>query len=235
MYHDQVTLRHIPNAGVSHQKRMSRARGKRSTGPFKFLYFFSEFLFYRGPLLSQPSYPRFPGTVEFYICVSTNLGFRKNSECLNGHTWVLKQLLVLWKSLSTSAPGHVVPLYRLQHCLHLGLHFGKFPWVQTATKIPLFIAMDRHRINYMLQLHQGCQVLQKAREHRHRNGVEGKAKDTEMGTLAQGWEDSRESGVSYQAITHLQMLQGAWDLLQQSLEGLIIFREYLVVTEIQQP
>lgn len=52
-------------------------------------------------------------------------------------------------------------------------------------------------------------MLQKAHEQRHCNGVEGKAKDTEVGTVAQGWEDSRESRISYQAIIYLQILQGA--------------------------
>lgn len=52
-------------------------------------------------------------------------------------------------------------------------------------------------------------MLQKALEHRHCNGIEGKAKDMEVGTVAQGWEDGRESRISYHTIVYLQMLQGA--------------------------
>lgn len=32
--------------------------------------------------------------------------------------------------------------------------------------------------------------MQKACEHRHCNGVEGKAKDTEARTVAQSWQES---------------------------------------------
>ena len=166
------------------------------------------------------------------------LGFqvrKKKTERFNGHTSVLKHLLVLWTSLWTSGPGHVIPLCPVQHRLQLSLDFSKFLSVQTLMKIPFLVAMDRDRINHVLQLHQGCQVLQKALEHRHRNGIEGKAKDTEVGTVAQGWEDGRESRISYHTIIYLQMLQGAWDLLQQSLEGLINLWEDLVVTETQYP
>lgn len=143
----------------------------------------------------------------------TNVNFRQNTQCFNGHTSVLKQLLVLWNSLRTSGPFHVISLYHLQHCCQLGLHFSKFLLVQTARKTPLFIAVDRNRINNMLQLHQACYMLQKIHEQRHCNGVEGKAKDTEVGTVAQGWDDSRESRISYEAIIYLQILQGACDLL----------------------
>ncbi|XP_059857808.1 uncharacterized protein [Delphinus delphis] len=68
------------------------------------------------------------------------------------------------------------PMHRFQ----LSLNFSKFLSVQTVMKNPFLVAMDRDRINHMLQLHQGSQVLQKALEHRHCNGIEGKAKDTEV-------------------------------------------------------
>lgn len=137
------------------------------------------------------------------------MGFRQSKGCFTGHTSVWKQLLFQWKSLRTSGPVHVIPMDHLQHHLQLGLNLSKFLSVQTVLKIPFVIAMDRNRVNHMLQVRQGCQVLQKALEHRHCNGVEGKAKDTEVGTMAQGWEDSRENRISYHTIIDLQVLQGA--------------------------
>lgn len=61
----------------------------------------------------------------------------------------------------------------------------------------------------MPQPWQGCQVLQKAFEHRHRNGVEGKVKNTEVDTLVQVGDDGQESRISHHTIIYLQMLHGA--------------------------
>ena len=123
----------------------------------------------------------------------------------------------------------------MQHRLDLGLNFGKFLSVQAVIKILLLETMDRNRINHTPQPRQGCQVLQKALQHRHRNGVEGKVKNTEVDTLIQGWDDGQESRISHHTIIYLQTLHGAWNLFQQNLEGLISFWKEIIVIEIQYP